>query len=65
MVFDSDHIRTIANKFLREQMLSQECLAAQWILQNPDKNIADYTYVFRRTYEDGVIEFSIDAKEKY
>lgn len=54
-----------AREFMRQQTLSQECLAAQWILQNPDKNIADYTFVFRRTYDKGCFEFSIEAKEKY
>lgn len=61
----SASIRSLAREFMRQEALSQECLAAQWILQNPDKNIADYTLVFKRTYENSCFEFSIEARERY
>lgn len=46
---------------------SKGTLAAQWILQNPDKNVADYVFIFRHRYDmdDMTMEFSIDAVGKF
>lgn len=61
----SARVRSLAQEIQTMGIRNEHLLAAQWILQNPDKNIADYTFVFRRTYEDGCYEFSIEARGKY
>lgn len=39
---------------------NQECFVAQWVLQNQDKNIDDYTLCY--CHNGGVIEFWMERK---
>lgn len=55
-----DNLHRLAIKTLSD---NQNCYVAQWILQNPDKNISDYTLVQRRGSIEDFMQFSIERKE--
>ena len=40
-----------------------DCFIAQWILQNTDKCIADYTMMHRQVYEGGIMETRISIEK--
>jgi hypothetical protein len=53
-------IVTTAMEFLA---LNKECYIAQWVVQNPEENIKDYSLV-QENMEGGGFRFYLEKKEK-
>jgi hypothetical protein len=55
-------IEDLVFKAMRSLEQNKECFAAQWILQNSDKIIADYEFVETNDWANGVHTFEIREK---